>query len=165
MFLQISTPPNWIGTLWLSLPANTVVARWPCISLVGCSNPRPGLWCLSCLMGRSCCGRTPQGWACPANVLESIFIDEYRNWNPFTLTLTQHIAWFPGIRDVDTMVLIVAVTLYKPGDGQSSYVKFLSTQFTYSLNAFSPPINSLQHKYVGMLESCERSEGPQEVLV
>ena len=33
-------------------------------------------------------GITVGGWACPADVLESIFIDGYRNLNPCTLTLT-----------------------------------------------------------------------------
>ena len=43
-----------------SLLASTVVARWPCIRLVGRSSPRLGPWCLSCLLGRNCCGRAPQ---------------------------------------------------------------------------------------------------------
>ena len=43
-----------------SLLASTVIARWPCIHLVGRWSLYPDLWCLSCLLGRNWCGRAPQ---------------------------------------------------------------------------------------------------------
>ena len=80
-------------TLFFTSSASTVVARWPCIRLVGSSSPCLGLWCLSCLLGRNYCGWAPQ-WGvelAPADVLESIFIDGYQNWNSCTSTLMAQI--------------------------------------------------------------------------